>query len=321
VAPFVVTRSGTLVYRAGVDAESRVLLRSAQGKIDTLPLASRFISYLRFSPDGRQLAVSIGAARGTNRHVALYDFLRGTLTPFTSDGGGHSPVWSPDGTRLAWTMEGPETDAEDIVVQPIDQSRPPMRMPALPDDQHATAWPADTMLVFSTNGAARAVGQIQRRSGARIVNPMTGTGVRNYLDAEWAEYDVAVSPDGQWAAYTTSESGNLEIVVRRFPRTDEGGKWKISSDGGNLARWSADGRTIYYIGGDGTSIRAVGVTPGKQFSVGASSVVMTAREFGRAWDFDRKTGRIAIAVPVSAAGARIVVIQNWRDAFSRSGKK
>ena len=321
VAPFVVTRSGTLVYRAGVDAESRVLLRSAQGKVDTLPLTSRIISYLRFSPDGRQLALSIGSTRGTNRHVALYDFSLGTLTHFTNTGGGHSPVWSPDGSRLAWTMEGPETNAEDLVVQPIDQSRPPMRMPALPNDQHATAWPSDTMLVFSTNGGVRALGATESRASSSIVNPLTGTGVREYLNPLWAEYDVAVSPDGQWAAYTSNESGQAEIMVRRFPRANEGGKWKISSDGGNRARWSADGRTIYHLDRGRTSIRAVGVAPGNKFSVGASSVVMTARQFGSAWDVDRKTGRIAITVPVSTTGARIVVMQNWQEAFARSSKK
>jgi Tol biopolymer transport system component len=321
VAPFVVTRSGTLVYRAGVDAESRVLLRSAEGKVDTLPLTSRIISYLRFSPDGRRLALSIGSTRGTNRHVALYDFSLGTLTHFTNTGGVHSPVWSPDGSRLAWTMEGPETNAEALVVRPIDQSRPPMRMPALPNDQHATAWPSDTVLVFSTNGGARTLGASESRASSSIVNPLTRTGVRECLNPLWAEYDVAVSPDGQWAAYTSNESGQAEIMVRRFPRADEGGKWKLSSDGGRLARWSADGRTIYHLDRGRTRIRAVGVTPGNNFSVGASSVVMTARQFGSAWDVDRKTGRIAITVPVSTAGARMVVMQNWRELFSRSGKK
>ena len=40
----------------------------------------------------------------------LYNFALGTLTRVTQEGGGHSPVWSPDGTRLAFTAEGPATD-------------------------------------------------------------------------------------------------------------------------------------------------------------------------------------------------------------------
>ena len=125
VAPFVVTRSGTLVYRAGVEAEYRILLRQANGKVDTLPLSPKVMSYARFSPDGRSLALTIGAARGANRQTSIYNFALGTLARFTQDGGGHSPVFSPDGTRLAFTAEGPTTDAEDIFVQPLDRSTPP----------------------------------------------------------------------------------------------------------------------------------------------------------------------------------------------------
>jgi Tol biopolymer transport system component len=125
VSPFIVTKNGTLVYRAGMDPEYRLLVRDARGKKDdSLPVAPRVLSYARFSPDGRFTAMTIGSARGTNRHTAIYDLSLGTLTPFTMEGGGHSPVWSPDGTRLAFTAEGQDTDAEDLFVQPVDRSNP-----------------------------------------------------------------------------------------------------------------------------------------------------------------------------------------------------
>ncbi len=139
VTPFAISGSGTLVYRAGVEPESRIVVRDPSGRIDTLPLAPKTLSYVRFSPDGKRLALTIGAARGTNRHTAIFDFARGTLTRFMIEGGGHAPMWSPDGTRLAFTMEGPTTNAEDIAVQPVDGSRPPTLMPRMPNDQHATA--------------------------------------------------------------------------------------------------------------------------------------------------------------------------------------
>ena len=317
VAPFLVTRNGTLVYRAGVDGEHRVLMREASGKVDTLPLAPKVLSYARFSPDGRKLAFTIGAARGANRHTWIYDIERGTLAPLTVEGGGHSPVWSPDGSRIAFTAEGTTTDAEDLFVQPVDRSTSPVQVLSMPGDQHASAWPVDTMLVFSSLTAARTLGVGDGRGQADIVNPAAKSPTRVYSHAVWGEYDVNVSPDGQWAAFTSLESGAPEIQVRRFPNPDAGGRWKVSSGGGQRARWSGDGRTIYYQTADNSAIRGVRVTPGSPFVVGASETIMTVPAMGTGWDVDRATGRIVVTEPVVAAGVRIVVMQNWFEQFRR----
>jgi hypothetical protein len=39
------------------------------------------------------------------------------------------------------------------------------------------------------------------------------------------------SPEGKWLTYAFRESGSFRVYVRAFP--DTGGKWQISSDGGN----------------------------------------------------------------------------------------
>jgi len=106
-------------------------------------------------------------------------------------------MWSPDGTRLALTMEGPTTDAEDMAVQPVDGSRPPMLMPRMPVDQHATAWINETTLVFSNNAAPRTLGGALGGGNTGLSNPVTGGNPRIYLSAVWGEFEATVSPDGQ----------------------------------------------------------------------------------------------------------------------------
>jgi serine/threonine-protein kinase len=319
VAPFVVTTNGTLVYRAGVDAEYRILMREPSGKVDTLPMAAKVLSYARFSPDGRLLALTIGAARGSNRHTALYNINLGTLTRFTQEGGGHAPVWSPDGTRLAFTAEGPTTDAEDVFVQPVDRSTPAVAVLRMPNDQHSSAWPSDTQLVFSNNAtASRTLGGNFGGGSADIVDPTKKVPARAYLQAQWGEYDASISADGQWAAFTSLESGAPEIHVRRFPVADAGGRWKVSTGGGQRARWSGDGRTIYYQNADNSAIHAVRVTPGPTLVVGASQTIMKVPAMGNGWDVDRASGRIMVTEPVVVAGVRIVVIQHWLEQFRRS---
>jgi Tol biopolymer transport system component len=54
-----------------------------------------------------------------------------------------------------------------------------------------------------------------------------------------------LSPDGHWLAYTSSESGLLEVYVVAFGGGQ--GKWQVSSNGGNLPQWSRDGKELYYM--------------------------------------------------------------------------
>ena len=57
--------------------------------------------------------------------------------------------------------------------------------------------------------------------------------------------EAKLSPDGRWLAYASNESGSAEIYVVAF---DGGhGKWQVSVNGGQLPRWSHDGREFYYV--------------------------------------------------------------------------
>src|ERR1039458_714590 len=53
-----------------------------------------------------------------------------------------------------------------------------------------------------------------------------------------------VSPDGHWLAYTSSESGAPEVYVAGFHGP---GKWQVSATGGVQAKWSSDGKELYYM--------------------------------------------------------------------------
>jgi len=64
------------------------------------------------------------------------------------------------------------------------------------------------------------------------------------------------SPNGRWVAYRSNESGRNQIYV--IPSQVSGGKWQLSSAGGEWPVWRADGRELYYVAPD-SEVTAVAV--------------------------------------------------------------
>ena len=101
------------------------------------------------------------------------------------------------------------------------------------------AWTADGRLIFDTNGPDSGQGDL----GVLAVegDRMADT----VLDTESVEARPALSPDGGWLAYASNESGQEEIYVRPFPNVDDG-KWQVSTAGGASPVWSPDGQELFY---------------------------------------------------------------------------
>jgi hypothetical protein len=77
-----------------------------------------------------------------------------------------------------------------------------------------------------------------------------------FLRTEFDEGEGVFSPDMRWIAYVSNESGTREVYVQPFPIT--GGKWQVSTNGGQQPRWRSDGKELFYLTARG-SVMAVGV--------------------------------------------------------------
>ena len=66
------------------------------------------------------------------------------------------------------------------------------------------------------------------------------------MASEFQESGAAISPDGNFIAYHSNESGQTEFYVRTFPNIEDG-QWSISSAGGFLPVWSRDGRELFFL--------------------------------------------------------------------------
>jgi len=79
---------------------------------------------------------------------------------------------------------------------------------------------------------------------ARGVAPRSGATPYPFVVGPFAENQSAFSPDGQWVAYESNESGTGEVYVKSFGGA---GKQQVSRGGGHSARWKRDGTEIFYL--------------------------------------------------------------------------
>ena len=132
-----------------------------------------------------------------------------------------------------------------------------------------------------------------------------------YMNTEYNERGGKLSPNGQWLAYVSNESKRYEIYVQTFP--EHGGKWQISTNGGDFPVWSRDGRELYFIGAD-RKLMAVEVKgDGKSFAASLPKPLFEVADQGQ---FDvSKDGRFLIQVPVEQGSANVLtVVTNWYQA-------
>jgi hypothetical protein len=130
----------------------------------------------------------------------------------------------------------------------------------------------------------------------------------------------AFSPDGNWIAYNSDESGRFEVYVESFPT--HGGRRQISPAGGTGPRWRADGKELYYYSLDGR-LMAVSVTGGDaSLTTGTPTALFAFRPASAivvpSYAVTRNGQRFLLSAIVETdAKAPLSVVQNWTDGIKR----
>ena len=231
-AHFSVARNGSLVYVRGLAGGGTVVSLvwvGRDGDEERLPAPPRAYDRPRVSPDGTRVAVDI--ADGDNTDVWIWDLARETLTQLTFDEGVDDfPLWTPDSARIVFRSS---RDGGGLFWKAADGTGQVERL----KDGAARpyAWAADGRLIFEQGFD---IG-VLTMEGERTVEML--------LDAEFGETEPALSPDGRWLVYVSSETGPPLIYVQPFPNIDDG-LWNVSLDFGRNPVWSSDGRELFYRG-------------------------------------------------------------------------
>jgi Tol biopolymer transport system component len=250
-AQFSLSGSGSMAYFRGVtsfggDGRTLALVdRDGTRKMLEVPTAP----YLqpRISPDGKQLVVS--ADDGTEAAVWVYD-LAGTtaIRKLTFGGGNRFPLWTRDGQRVVfWSRrEG----GADLFWQRVDGNGAAEKLATL-EQKEGIGYSPD---FWSLDGKTLIVSSVRTSdTGLWSVSTERDSKPTVLIDTPSTRDDsAAISPDGQWLAYQSGDTGRLEIFVQTFPPTKT--KYQLTTNdeyvpyfGGALFPiWSPDGKQIFF---------------------------------------------------------------------------
>jgi serine/threonine-protein kinase len=293
-AGFAVSNEGTLFYRSSPDARVDLVWVDDVGNEEPAMQGSWKITDVVPSPDGTRIAVI------RDGDVWVYERARQLFTRLTrSDQREANLVWSPDSRFVYYVRDVPQFDIfrreagggsqEELVVtsefdkEPGSVSRDGKFLLFTEDDDTAEdvrAFPLDSI----------------------------GTGkARTILAAPGDQRTVRMSPDGQWMTYGSNESGRNEIYLSPYPADRGPQRQQLSVDGGDLALWGPDGRTVYFMWSG--RINRVRVNP-RTGEIGKPELLSRVPSV-RSWDIGTD-GRLIIGKPardVNHQSLRIVL--NW----------
>ncbi len=295
-------KNGTLFYQSGTQT-SQVVTVGPTGAASTLLAEPRAYAFPRLSPDGRRLAIAVGSS--DRRDVWLFDLGSQTMTRLTSEGASNDrPEWTPDGRRVMYRSERARMA---IWSRSADLSGDEVPLVAGPniDVFEAVMSPDMRSVVYQldTSGA-----DIYYRALAGDTMPHI---VSNSTQA--IETMPRLSPDGRWVAFTTDESGRVEVVVQPFP--GPGGRVQVSSGGGSEPVWSRDGKRLFYRG-DG-HLMAARIAAGSGFAIAARDTLFAdAFQFAPNphANYDVMEDGAHFVFLKAATEGNMIVVANWNEA-------
>jgi serine/threonine protein kinase/Tol biopolymer transport system component len=272
--------NGTFVYLSGALLRDNwtIELMDATGNGQKLISLPGTYATPRFSPDGQRLAVSVAGARGQDIYV--YDRQRETMSRLTTSvEQNSSPVWTPDGKHLVYS------NGSALFWMRADGAGDPQRLLA----------PGHTVFPFSFTPDGRRLAYWERNDlGSADIwtlpldlsdpdhpKPMMP---EPFVQGHGPNIEPAFSPDGHWMAYSSQESGTMEVYVRPFP--GPGGKWQISNGGGQVPMWSRSGPELFYRGPDYRIMSSVYTTQGNSFSASKPRVWADTETFDPGLEFN-----------------------------------
>lgn len=312
----------TLIYQTGaVVAGTRLVSFDRSGKPTILSEEKDLIQTLTLSPKGDQLAGSLGISSGQLNDIWVFDLHKNSKAKLTFDQHSFSPTWSPDGKKLAFDRIDAEGDT--IVVKDVSGSGAEdvwLKLPIqkgsadgnnAPQRLYTAGWTPDgKYLIYRGPDEVSALAL----DGGHKVIPL--------LPSKLATFGIALSADGRWLAYCSSESSLPEIYVVPFRITPDGtpsiagGKWQVSNGGGTFPVWRGDGKELFFTNSSSAALMSARLSiTGDHFQSDKPQPLfdLDAHPVGNYYAVSRDGQKIYITNYGAGSRVPFTVTTNWPD--------
>ena len=308
---FSVSATGLLAYRAGVARHRQLTWFDRDGTVVGTVGPHTDGASLDLASDGQR--VVIGRVVQGFADVWLIDAKRGVSSRFTFGRGHNYPVWTPDGSRVAFSSWTDNTHW-DLSEKPANGAHDEQRLLVSSDSKIPNDWSPDGRILLYTLYA----NQSSATGSDLWALPLGGTQkpfpvVRTPFNEDEGQF----SPDGRWIAYRSNESGRDEVYVQPFP--GPAGKQQVSTAGGSQPRWRRNGKELFYVATD-TKLMSVPMAlppEGQALKVGVPVPLFRTRLVG----VDQPKAQYAVApdgqrflmnvIADEVTASPITIVQNW----------
>lgn len=313
-APISVSGNAVLVYQTVEEATRQLLWLDRGGKSLGGVGGPGDWGPPRISHDGRSV-VAGKAIASPEPNPDLWLLRADSAAAITSGTAAMSPVWSPDGTHVAYVaIEG---DSYSLYVTAAASGARPELLLKSRYNKHLTDWSPDGRYILFSQANPDTSWDVWGISTAdRSAGPIIET-VR-------AEDYAAFSPDGRWIAFQSDDTGHNQVYVQPFDGISPGTRrrWPISTAGGALPRWRSDGRELYFVTGEGSLMAATVHPASNEFAFDPPQKLFPFRVLPKMqWTlFDPSPDgqRFLMNLPLEwSNSSEINVMTNWTEALKK----
>jgi Tol biopolymer transport system component len=238
---FSISQNGVLIYLRGNGKGSmHHVWMDTTGKHLAQASEQGVYGATRISPDGTKFASQVYDQNG-GISISIWDLAGGTRARIASGRLTDTPVWSPDGGILYYAYSLDQHPAQ-IYARPMDGSRPQRAVIATQGEAFPTDISGDGKWLLYQETFQ----QTPQFSALKSIS-LTGEGEPVVvLDRIDALTNAVLMPGNKgWLAFQSSESGQPEVYLTRFPNV--GARYQVSLAGGVQPVWAKDGKRLYYV--------------------------------------------------------------------------